>query len=87
MLPFSTLRPWQMTNLEPAGWTDPTTAADLTTEDDFQPAPPTCPHCRKFYSQQQWQIEQQGRGREVEFVLWCKCSNCGGYIERVERHG
>lgn len=73
--------------LEPAGFAEPPyRPGEGSTEDDFEPAPKVCPHCRLFYSQQEWQIEAQGAGWKAELILWCKCSNCGGYIERRERH-
>lgn len=72
-------------HLEPAGWAEPT---GTSTEDDFTPAPKTCPHCHLFYKVEPgWEIEQQGAGWKAELVLWGRCSNCGGYIERTEKHG
>ena len=68
-------------------FTDPTTPADFTTEDDFAPAPLRCPHCGLFYRKDQWSIEGHAEDRwHMEFILYTHCSNCGGYIEREERH-
>ena len=72
-----------MNRLEPSGWAEPATTGG--TEDDFAPASLRCPHCGLFYRKDLWEIEVRGTRREPEFVLWCKCSNCGGYIERAER--